>query len=311
MSTWIAFSYSLPSKSSSSPRVTLWRRLKKLGAVSPTGSIYLLPAQEDCIESFQWLAQEVKDAGGEAMVMHIDEFEGWDEQDIIELFRQARLEDYAEVEEMLSPIANEVKKEKGDRTEQRQALQAIEKQYADVRRVDYFNTPEGQALGQRLVELAQQLREKSGHENSVPALDMKDYQGKAWVTRPNPHIDRLSSIWLIRRFVDAEAKIVYRKTAQKGEISFDMPDADFGHVGNLCTFEVMLASFGLQDAATKKLAEIIHTIDLQDGKYFHAEIAGIEAVLQGWRVSDLTSEELEERGLALFDGLYQNLKKSK
>src|ERR671919_2563447 len=80
---WVVFSYSLPSKAQSSPRVALWRRLRRLGAISPTGGIYVLPAREECQEAFQWLAEEVQHAKGEALVTHVDHFEGLTDGDLI------------------------------------------------------------------------------------------------------------------------------------------------------------------------------------------------------------------------------------
>src|SRR5215217_7818096 len=94
---WIALSYSLPSGSSSSKRVAVWRRLQKLGAVSPTGSLYLLPAGDESQEAFDWLAQEIGEAGGEALVLRIDRLDGEAEGRLVEAFRAARDEDYQKI----------------------------------------------------------------------------------------------------------------------------------------------------------------------------------------------------------------------
>src|SRR5687768_6262836 len=102
---WVVFSYSLPSKVQSSPRVTLWRRLRRLGAIVPTGGIYLLPAREESLEAFQWLAEEVQHAKGEALVMHVNQFEGLTDDDIINRFRQARAEDYAALDAQVAAMA--------------------------------------------------------------------------------------------------------------------------------------------------------------------------------------------------------------
>ncbi len=95
---WVVFTYSLPAKQGSSPRVALWRRLRRLGAVSPTGGVQVLPERPDCVEAFQWLAQEMRQAGGEAVVMYVQAFAGLTDQQLIEMFRAARAEDYAELE---------------------------------------------------------------------------------------------------------------------------------------------------------------------------------------------------------------------
>ena len=138
----------------------------------------------------------------------------------------------------------------------------------------------------------------------VEPADRQAFQRRVWVTRPKPHVDRLASVWLIRRFIDPEATVRYRAAALEDEVSFDMPEARFGHTGPLCTFETLLAAFALDDPALQVLAEIVHEIDLRDGRYARPEAAGLEAILDGWREMDLADQELEWRGTALFEGLY-------
>src|SRR5512136_282876 len=101
---WVVFSYSLPTKAVSSPRVTLWRRLRRLGAISPAGGVQVLPARDECIEAFQWLAQEIRQAHGEAVVMRVEQFEGLTDQQLIDQFQTARTEEYGEVEEQIAEL---------------------------------------------------------------------------------------------------------------------------------------------------------------------------------------------------------------
>src|SRR6516225_12234113 len=82
---WVVFSYSLPSKGRSSPRVAVWRRLRTLGAVSPKGGVHVLPARDECVEALQWLAQEVEQAKGEALLMRVEWFEGVSDAQLIAL----------------------------------------------------------------------------------------------------------------------------------------------------------------------------------------------------------------------------------
>src|SRR5215471_8364656 len=96
---WVVFSYSLPSGGRSSPRVAVWRRLRALGAVSPKGGVHVLPDREECMEAFQWLAQEVEQAGGEALLMRVQQFQGLSDAELIRLFQQAREADYAALAE--------------------------------------------------------------------------------------------------------------------------------------------------------------------------------------------------------------------
>jgi hypothetical protein len=139
---------------------------------------------------------------------------------------------------------------------------------------------------------------------SVPSASLTDYRGRRWVTRPRPHVDRLACAWLIRRFVDPDATIRYADVPENDEVAFDMPDVAFGHQGERCSFETILQAFGLDDPGLRALAEIVHEIDLRDGRYVRPEVAGVEAILNGWRLADRPDEELERRGIALFEGLY-------
>ena len=129
------------------------------------------------------------------------------------------------------------------------------------------------------------------------------------MTRPQPHVDRLASAWLIKRFIDPKANIAYR-AAKSGDITFDSDGADFGHAGQLCTFETLLAAFSLEENALKSIAQIVHEIDLRDERYARAEIAGIDALLEGWLSLKLSDKDLEQRGADLFEGLYQRFSRS-
>jgi hypothetical protein len=117
-------------------------------------------------------------------------------------------------------------------------------------------------------------------------------------------VDRLACAWLIRRFINPEAIIRYSLQPEPGEISFDMKEADFGHLGQLCTFETMLRAFNLAVPGLSLMAEMVHEIDLRGERYFHPEITGIDAILKGWLLLDLPDAEVEARGLALFDSLF-------
>src|SRR5262249_58398977 len=101
------------------------------------------------------------------------------------------------------------------------------------------------------------------HRTSLPP------RGSTWVTRPRPHIDRIGSAWLIKRFCDPEAKFVFADAAdaaRKG-IPFDVLGADFGHHGEDCTFETVVKRFGIKDRRVRAIAEIVHEADLHDGKF--------------------------------------------
>lgn len=300
---WITFAYSLP-KNKSSARVSLWRRLQRLGAIAPAGNVYVLPATDDCVESFQWLTQEIQTTGGQAIMFHCEQIEGMSEQALIELFCEARAKDYQAILDEANALESELNKTDAEEDSSiRQSMAKLRRQYADVTRIDYFDCPEGQIVENRLSQLEQLLA--GGHEMqlNISILDTSDFQGKIWVTRPQPFVDRLASIWLIRRFIDISAEIRYSHQPENDGISFDMPNAQFGHTGNLCTFETLIKTFQISADGLNKIAEIIHEVDLHDGIYNHPETFGIDAVLKGWSQQGLSDQELEARGLVLMDGL--------
>jgi hypothetical protein len=186
----------------------------------------------------------------------------------------------------------------------RDQLAKLRNRFSEISRSDYFQCPQGLQLAARLARLGQAFYPDAGPGPKLIPADRADYLGKQWVTRPRPHVDRLACAWLIRRFIDPQAAIRYAFQTEPGEISFDMENSHFGHQGNWCSFEAMRLRFGLGDPALANLAEIVHEIDLRDGRYVRAEIAGIDAILDGWRRIGLSDAELEAHGLALFEGLY-------
>jgi hypothetical protein len=287
---WLALAYSL-SEPSSSRRVAVWRRLRQLGAVSPAGSAYLLPESDESREAFGWIAQEIRDGGGQALVLEVERLEPAEESRVIEAFRAARDEDYKKIaDEAADASVN---------------LEKLRRRLQEISRIDFFGAPEGP----RAAAALERLEASRGRPEPVsPAspVDLARYRGRTWVTRPRPHVDRLSSAWLIRRFVDPEAVIRYGEP-REGEISFDMPGADFGHTGSLCTFETMLAAFRLEEPALRALAAIVHAIDLHELGDSPPELAGVKAVLDGWRAAGWADEEVERHGFALFEGLYRSL----
>lgn len=305
---WLVFSYSLPSKASSSPRVTLWRRLKRLGAIA-FNSVQVLPERDECLETFQWLAQEVQKASGEALIMRVEQFEGLSDSEIVERFRAARRDDYGELEAEATALANTLTNSPdpeawGDLQER---LEKLYKHYADIRRIDFFDCPEGAQVMAHLNQIAEVLTPAPG-AITVAAAALDQYQQRSWVTRPRPHVDRLACIWLIRRFIDPKAVIRYAKTAAADEVTFDMDKGDFQHQGNLCTFEVMVRAFGLDDdSALQVLGQIVHEIDLRDGQYRQPQTAGVDALLRGWLLANFADTALELHGIALFEGLYTTL----
>lgn len=303
---WVVFSYSLPSKASSSPRVALWRRLQRVGAITPKAGVYVLPDRDECVETFQWLAQEVQQAKGEAVVMRVERFEGLTDLQIIELFGGSCKKKYSEIASEAAQVEKnlrELKKSKNN-SKALENLERLRKKYAEAAQVDFFESPEGAALAIKLRGIQQALRQGPSSDSTVASVTLSDYRDKRWVTRPRPHVDRLACAWLIRRFIDPKAEIRYATDPKPDEVTFDIRGAEFGHTGDLCTFETMISAFSLKEPALRLVAEIVHDIDIRDGRYARPEAGGIDIILKGWLLAGLSDRELESRGIELFESLY-------
>lgn len=309
---WLVFSYSLPAKLNSRHRVSFWRRLRRLGAVSPKTGVYVLPDRDECLESFQWLAQEVQEAKGEALVMKVDKFEGLEDSELMELFKNSCKKEY---EELNLEIDKTESKSKGYKLSKdvsvRSKFDKLKVRYSEIAAIDFFSSPMGRLIHNRLKTFEEKLKPVKVAIKTVPHLSLSDYKNKVWVTRPRPHVDRLGCIWLIRKFIDLKARIRYSQIAGKNEICFDMKDAILGHHQNLCSFETMLQAFNLKEDALKAIASIIHEIDLRDSQNIRQETEGIASILKGWHLMGLSDSELESKGMGLFEGLYIALKKGK
>ncbi len=282
-----------------------------MGAISPRGGVHILPARAECLESFQWLNKEVQQHGGESLLMRVESFEGMTNAEVIGLFQEKSDKEYESFEAPLNALEKAVsKKLKPDaRLKHFNEFQKLRKSQKEILKTDFFNSPAGARIVSRFAKL-DRLLSGDGEGLEISPASIAAFQNKVWVTRPRPHVDRLSSAWLIRRYIDTQAEIRYARAVEPGQIGFDMKEGGtFGHVGSFCTFETILTAFDLQDPALWKMAEIVHEIDLRDGRYTHPEIVAIDLILKGWLLTNLGDDQLELYGIALFEGLFQALHK--
>lgn len=309
---WLVFSYSLPSAGRSSARVAVWRRLRVLGAVSPKGGVHVLPEREECAEAFQWLVREVEQAKGEALLMRVERFEGLSDTQLVALFHDARKEDYTALDDRAAGLEKSLtgsrRREPIDSAAVRESLARLRREYGDIARIDFFGSAAGAKVASRLLRIEQSLAPARTEQHAVDSASLAAYRTRRWVTRPGPYVDRLACAWLIRRFVNPTAEIRYSTAPLPDEVAFDMSVGEFSHRGNLCTFETMMLAFGLENPAMKVIAEIVHDIDLRDGRYVRPEVPGVEAILRGWM--DRADADREAHGIALFDGLHEAFTKS-
>ncbi len=302
--TWLLLLLRLPA-THKAERVAIWRKLKKSGAIQIQTSTYVLPDEPARYESFQWLTQEVRSAGGDATLVRAREIEGLPNEKLIELFNTARAKEYATLRELLRALSHRRKTRSsptfGDK------LDRVRKQFREIWQTDFFNCPRAQDVEM----LLRKMEGTQPGEASVPKVVTRDYRGRTWVTRPRPEIDRIGSAWLIRKFIDPKAKFIFAKKipANGRVVSFDMLEADFSHQGDDCTFETLLKRFRIQDKMLRKMSEMIHDADLDDDKFERAECIGIDRVLKGWAREGISDQEILRRGFQCFDALHAFLRR--
>ena len=296
---WLLLLYGLPGKKSAS-RVNLWRKLKKFGAVPLKNSAYILPDSPVHFERFQWLAKQVRDQGGEASLVRVSEVEGLSGDQIADLFRKERTSDYTTLHR---DILAALKRKGGNNT-----WEELQQRFQDIQEIDYFESPTAHKVSLAL----QQLEKKTGTSKRPQAILQRNrFLGKTWLTRPRPQIDRVGSAWLIKKFIDPQARFIFSNKPEKFSeaIPYDMMGVELTHHGEDCTFETLVKRFNLQNATLGKIAEMIHDADLEDGKFKRHECLGIDRVLKGWASLGASDEELLEKGGDCFDALYEHFKK--
>ena len=264
-------------------------------------SAYLLPDSPDRYEQFQWLAQEIQRDGGDATLLRVDRIENMQEPDVVRQFQEARNHDYAALAERYRKLL------KGRGPRLTEELARLAREMARITEIDFFEAP-----GRREVERAREAVEEriaSGRgrpAGTAPPLDLAALKGRRWVTRPRPHVDRIASAWLIKRFVDPAAEFVFAPPDQipADAIPFDMAGVEFGHHGEDCTFETLLRRTGLRDRKLAVLAEIVHEADIKDQKFAREEARGIDLALRALLSAIKDDHEALAQGMTLFDGLY-------
>jgi hypothetical protein len=297
---WLVLVFSLPAKSASQ-RVDVWRRLRRSGAIALPGGGHLLPRTAANEERLQWLATAIRKHKGDASIIRAEAIGDLPAPEVVKLFNGARAAEY-------DALGEEVKKLLGTRGETpRGQLPRLRRRLQDIVERDFFGCP---ARG-RVEALVSRLEPKPVTKKAGTSKHRRaDFEGRTWITRPRPGIDRVGSAWLIRRFIDAKARFTFADDpkASPGAVPFDMFTRDgFGHEGDACTFETLVKAFGITDARVARLAQAIHDADLEDEKFGRGEAIGIARVLAGWNEQGLSDDELLRRGVDMIEGIYQAL----
>jgi hypothetical protein len=292
----------------SSLRVRVWRRLRGLGAVALKRTVYLLPDTGDHYEQFQWLSQEIQRVGGEATLLRIEQIENMNTAEVVRLFHEARDPEYRELAERYRKVLHALDRKSAAKSAQIQEdLAQLQRDFERVREIDFFDAP-GRAEVERLKEAIDMRRRpaETPRRRDRPALDLRALRGRRWVTRPRPHVDRIASAWLIKRFIDPDASFEFAEPREHAPeaIPFDTPGAELSHDGEDCTFETLIKRAGLRDRRLTRIAEIVHEADLRDGKFPRDEARGIDLAIRGLLAAHPDDYDVLNHGLALFEGLY-------
>ena len=292
----------------SSLRVRVWRRLRSLGAVPLKRSAYLLPDTPERYEDFQWLAQEIEREGGEATLIRIQQIENISPENVQRLLHEPRDHDYRQLAARYRKVLQSLDKKpavKGARLPEE--LAHLAREHQRIRDIDYFDAPSGAEV-RRLEEVIamRTRRQEPVHREERRPLDLAGLRGRRWVTRPRPHIDRIASAWLIKRFIDPDAEFLFAPPAEfpKDAIPFDAPGVELSHQGEDCTFETLVKRARLRDRRLARLAEVVHEADLRDGKYPHEEARGIDVAVRALLAASPDDRQVLAQGMTLFEGLY-------
>lgn len=284
---WILLLHQIPPKPPYF-RAKILRRLAQVGALPVKNSAYLLPNTADTLEDFEWICREIQSEGGTAWLFAVDTLIGLTDAQIEASFRQLRAADY---DALLADAPGLDDAKLADRL-------------AALKKIDFFDHPARAQVESLLLHRQGQHRESAATSLPLPA--------STWVTRQGIKVDRIASAWLIRRFLDPQARFQFVDTAayqhSAGQLRFDMFEGEFTHEGDLCTFEVLIARHNLlaENPGLQPIAEMVHDIDLKDDRYQRPETSGLSRMLDGLCARVPDDETRLAHGTQIFEAMYQS-----
>ena len=298
---------SLPTRSSTI-RMRVWRTLKSTGCGVLRDGVYILPSDAPQASAFADLEREVRSAGGFAMTVELHIGTPAQLEHVRKLF--ARTGEYAALIQKLKAAGASLR-----RLGQRKAettVRRLRRSYEELAAIDFHPSHASVQAREALAALEHEAQalyaggEPRRSTARVRRLDAEKYRGRTWATRKGPWIDRLACAWLIRRFIDKDAKFVWiekPRDCPRHAIGFDFDGATFSHAGGRVTYEVLLASFDLaRDPALASIADAVHFLDI--GGIPVADAKGLETVLSGIRQKARNDDEMVREAARIFDLFY-------
>ena len=296
---WLLIVFSLAQKGASL-RVAVWRKLQKFGALPLGNSGYLLPNNPENREKLEWLATTIRSQHGDASVLEVQNIDNRPVVVLREQFVAGRQREYRE-------LLEEIRKASRVANVASVRLPKLSQRLQEIISRDFFDAPLRKQVEMELDGLRK--RRPSATRSGFQKPSPKAFKNRVWVTRPRPGVDRVTSAWLIRKFIDPRAKFAFAPEAKRPPhaVPFDMYEGGFGHRGDNCTFETLMRAFEIRDKRVTRMAEIVHDADLFDGKFGRREGFGIDAVMKGWAQQGLRDGDLLARGMQLAEGLYRSV----
>lgn len=289
-------------------RMRIWRAMKSAGAGLLRDGAYLLPGSDQSRKTLQDQATEIGTAGGAVHLLSFETDSVAQQAEFVALFD--RSVDYAEAIQKLNVLKGELTRL--DEPEARQQLAAVAREVTAIVARDFFpGEPRKQmdgALADTEVAINARFAPDEPHpaQRQIQLRERKHYRGRTWATRQHLWIDRVASAWLIRRFIDPKAKFLWLKRTKdcpKKAVGFDFDGAEFTHMESKVTFEVLLASFGLdEDVGLARLAALVHHLDV--GGIPIAEGPGFATIMAGARTLQADDDLLLNAMAPVLDSLY-------
>lgn len=304
---WFLLVVSLPTESATA-RMRIWRALKALGCMALRDGAYLLPAAAERGQALRELADECSREGGNAWLMGVHPLSDDEQRAYRQLFDRSA--DYAE----LRKSWKEANRTLGTLAapELARLQRRLQREYDALRAIDFFPDEASLEAEAAWIDFGKRLGallspdEPNETQGGIARLDIGRYQGRTWATRRRLWVDRVASAWLIRRFIDRDARfrwLTRPSDCPKSAVGFDFDGATFTHVGDRVTFETLLASFGLEDdAALMRLGALVHQLDA--GGEPVPEAVGFEAVMAGARERLDDDDALLAEMSTVLDSLY-------
>jgi hypothetical protein len=195
-------------------------------------------------------------------------------------------------------------------------VQRLRRSFDELVEVDFYpgqaNLQAGEAISalEREAQMLFSGGEPHSAKRKVRRLDPTKYRSRVWATRKNLWVDRLASVWLIRRFIDKNAKFTWidrPRDRPKGSIGFDFDGAEFTHIDSRVTFEVLQACFGLDnDEALASIGHAVHFLDI--GGIPVADAKGLETILRGIQAKARSDDKMALEAMKVFDLFYSAYK---